>query len=254
MATTSVEARSTTRNGGISTKSLHGAFPRHQRIQQRRGFGAETLRVRLDAAQGRFAKTAQHVVIVHPHDGDFIGHFDFMFAAGIEHLLSANVIAGKQSQRMRLISEPHRNRFFAAQPAPLDCLNVGRLTEGRRRRKDADFMAYPGQVIHKSRHAAIREWNVLVTAKGEMPEASLQEKVSHQAGHLARVGIKCGDSLETSVTQTSTTGCRNRSKALAVRRSSMRAIIPWPFQRLSQSGTPLCNSRSSVKQDQGPCR
>jgi hypothetical protein len=42
-----------------------GAFAGHEGRKKGGGFGAQALGVRLDAAQGRIAETAQDVVVVH---------------------------------------------------------------------------------------------------------------------------------------------------------------------------------------------
>ena len=78
----------------------------HHAIEPAGGFVADSLRIGDHARQRRIAQAAQQLVVVDADDRRLLGHGDIVAAAGVEHMLPAQVVGGKDAHRLRQRVQP----------------------------------------------------------------------------------------------------------------------------------------------------
>ena len=72
-------------------------FARHQPVQQRGGLISDAFSVGYHAGKRRIGQVAEHLLVIHADHRQVIGYRHPGGAAGVEHLLTAHVIAGHQA-------------------------------------------------------------------------------------------------------------------------------------------------------------
>ena len=82
----------------------------HEVVEQAGGHAADAFGVELDAAQRRFGEFAVDGVVVDSQHGDLFWHGQAGLAAGVEDLLSADVVAGEEADGFGQFLEPPGQR------------------------------------------------------------------------------------------------------------------------------------------------
>ena len=156
----------------------------HHFIEEMRGLVTRAVGVRDDAGERGIRQSAEQVIVIYADDGNFVRDGDANAAAGIEHLLAAQVVTG------------HDTDWLGQGPNPFgEVSDLGFVVNGEAFGGAimAAFATRGADAVIEVLAAPFGPVKTAVASVAEIFEAAVEEVFGGQVGHSAVVRFKIGE-------------------------------------------------------------